>query len=61
MIKLKIDKIIKLNNGKYKLLLENKEVLYTYDNVILSSNILYTKELDENTLDIYFIALLYNE
>ena len=49
---MKIDKIIKLNNGKYKLLLENKDVLYTYDNVILNSNILYTKELDENTLDI---------
>lgn len=49
---MKIDKIIKLNNGKYKLLLENKEVLYTYDNVILSSNILYTKELDDKTIDI---------
>ena len=49
---MKIDKIIKLNNGKYKLLLENKDVLYTYDNVILNSNILYTKELDENILDI---------
>ena len=48
---MKIDKIKKLNNGKYKIVLENKEEINTYDDVILSTNILYNKELNEEDLD----------
>lgn len=42
---MKIDKIIKNKNGKYKILFDNKESLTTYDDVILNSGILFKKQL----------------
>lgn len=51
---MKIDKIKKMSNGKYKILLENGNVINTYDDVILKTNILYTKEIND---DIYKILL----
>ena len=48
---MKISKIKKLNNDKYKIILENGEVINTYDDVILSTNILYTKELTDEQLE----------
>ena len=47
---MKIEKIKKLNNGKYKLILEDKEEVITYDDVILSTNILYNKEITDEEL-----------
>ena len=47
---MKISKIKKLTGGKYKIILEDGDVINTYDDVILSTNILYTKELDEESL-----------
>ena len=48
---MKIEKIKKLSNGKYKIILENKEEITTYDDVILSTNILYNKEISEEELE----------
>lgn len=45
---MKIDKIKKVSNGKYKIVLEDKTILTTYDNVILNSNILYSKSIDDD-------------
>lgn len=47
---MKISKIKKMNNGKYKIVLENGDIINTYDDVILSTNILYTYEIDNETL-----------
>ena len=44
--KMKIDKITKQKNGKYKIIFNNKEQLITYDEVILKNNLLQNKELD---------------
>lgn len=48
---MKIEKIKKLSNGKYKIQLENKEVITTYDEVILNENILFKKEIDNELLN----------
>lgn len=51
---MKVLKIKKLKNGKYKLILDNNESLELYDDVILKNNILFTKEIDDellNTID----------
>lgn len=50
MIHLKIEKMKKMANNKYKLFLENGQTITTYDEVILKHNILYHKELDEELL-----------
>ena len=47
---MRILNIKKLKNGKYKLTLDNGEILELYDDVILKSNILYTKEVNEELL-----------
>lgn len=44
---MKIEKITKLKSGKYKLKLDNDEVLTTYDDVILNNNLLFHKEIDD--------------
>ncbi len=44
---MKIEKIIKLKNGKYKILLDSNESIVTYDNVILNNNLLFSKEIDD--------------
>jgi len=43
---MKIQKIEKLKNNKYKLLIDD-EVFITFDNVILDNKILYKKEIDK--------------
>ncbi len=47
---MKIEKIKKQSNNKYKITLENGDIINTYDDVILSTNMLYTKEIDDETL-----------
>lgn len=48
---LKISKIKKTNSGKYNIILDNKEKITTYDDVILKNNLLYNKELDNALLN----------
>lgn len=48
---MKIDKIKKLNSGKYKIELEDKNKIITYDDVILKHNLLFNKEIDSNKLN----------
>lgn len=48
---MKINKIKKMKNGKYKLELDNKESIVTYDEVILKNNLLFNKEIDSNILN----------
>ena len=43
---MKIEKIVKLKNGKYKLYLDSKDIITTYDEVILKNNLLFNKEID---------------
>ena len=43
---MKLEKIVKLKNGKYKLYLDSKDVITTYDEVILKNNLLFNKEID---------------
>ena len=47
---MKIEKIQKTKNGKYKIALQNEQILTTYDDVILEHGLLYHPEIDENTL-----------
>lgn len=46
---MKIEKIKKVGS-KYKLTLENKEVINTYDEVIIKHNLLYNKNIDSEKL-----------
>lgn len=46
---MKIEKYEKKNKEKYRLYLDNGEVIDTYDDVILNNNLLLKKELDLNT------------
>jgi len=48
---MKIEKIKKLNSGKYKIELENNNKIITYDDVILKHNLLFNKEVDSNKLN----------
>ncbi|MDD2434896.1 MAG: RecX family transcriptional regulator [Bacilli bacterium] len=52
---MKIEKIKKLNSGKYKIEFENKDKITTYDDVILKNNLLYKKELDNTELNQLYI------
>ena len=47
---MKIEKIVKLKSGKYKIFLDNNEQITTFDDVILNNNLLFHKEIDN---DIY--------
>lgn len=42
---MKIQRIVKLKNNKYKIFIDN-ECIVTYDNVILDNNLLFKKEID---------------
>ena len=44
---MKIDKIKKMSNNKYKIYFDDDSILETYDEVIISTNLLYKKEIDE--------------
>lgn len=46
---MKIQKIKKLNSGKYKIEFENGDKLSTYDDVILKNQLLFHKEVDVET------------
>ena len=46
-----IIKIKKLKNGKYKITLNNGEILELYDDVILKNNILFKKEISDELLN----------
>lgn len=48
---MKIDKITKNKNGKYKIIFDNKDSLITYDDVILNNGILFKKELTSEELN----------
>jgi len=48
---MKIEKIIKLKSGKYKLEFDNKEKIVTYDEVILNNNLLFNKEVNYELLN----------
>ena len=48
---MKIEKIKKLNSGKYKIELDDKNKIITYDDVILKHNLLFDKELDSSKLN----------
>ena len=48
---MKIKTIKKLKNGKYKLELENKEQITTYDSVILENNLLFNPNVDLELLN----------
>lgn len=47
---MKIEKI-KKSGSKYKITLDNGEVINTYDNVILENNLLYDKNIDSDLLN----------
>jgi regulatory protein len=46
---MKIEKISRMKNGKYKIELEGKEKLVTFDDVIINNSLLFDKKID-NTL-----------
>jgi len=48
---MKIEKIQKLKSGKYKIELDNNEKIITYDDVILSNNLLFNNELNSEVLN----------
>lgn len=48
---MKIDKIKKLKNGKYKVELDNKEAITLYDEVIINNNLLFNKNIDNELLN----------
>lgn len=48
---MKITKITKNKNGKYKIYFDNKETLITYDDVILNNGILFKKELTNEEIN----------
>jgi len=48
---MKIEKIKKLNSGKYKIELDDKNKIITYDDVILKHNLLFDKEIDSSKLN----------
>lgn len=47
---MRIEKIKKLNSGKYKIVIEGEEDLITYDDVILKNNLLTNNNLDKDLL-----------
>ncbi len=48
---MKVSKIKKLPSGKYNLILDNKQKLVTYDEVILNNNLLFNNSVDSETLN----------
>ena len=51
---MKIDKYENLSKDKYRLFLDNGEVIDTYDDVILENNLLMKKDLDLKTYNRLF-------
>ncbi|MBE6144135.1 MAG: hypothetical protein E7169_00980 [Firmicutes bacterium] len=48
---MKVEKIKKLKNGKYKIELDDDYKITTYDDVILKHNLLFNKEIDNDELN----------
>ena len=48
---MKIEKIKKVGSSKYQLILQNKDVITTYEDMILKYNLLYRKEIDDSLLE----------
>ena len=48
---MKIKEIKKNKNGKYKIILDNDEIINTYDDVILNNGLLFHKEIDSELLN----------
>jgi regulatory protein len=48
---MKIEKIKKMSNGKYKIEFDNQESLLTYDEVILNHQLLFDKQIDSEKLN----------
>lgn len=48
---MKIDKIVKNKNGKYKIIFDNKETITTYDDVLLKDGLLFKKEITTEELN----------
>jgi len=48
---MKIEKIKKLKNGKYKLELDNDDSIITYDEVILKNNLLFNPKIEVDKLE----------
>ena len=48
---MKINKIKKLSNDKYKIELDNGDKITTYEDVLIEENILYKKEIDNELLN----------
>ena len=55
---MEIKKIIKLKNGKYKIKLDSFEFI-TYDDIIINHNLLYTKKIDDELLNILSLETSY--
>jgi regulatory protein len=48
---MKIEKIKKTKSGKYNLILDNKDNIVTYDDVILKNNLLYSQDINHKLLE----------
>lgn len=48
---MKIEKISRMKNGKYKMELEGQEKLVTFGDVILKNSLLFDKSIDNNLMD----------
>lgn len=48
---MKIEEIKKEKSGKYKIVLDTKEIITTYDDVILNNGLLFHKEVDSKLLN----------
>lgn len=48
---MKINKIKKMKNGRYKIELDNNEKITLYEDVILENNLLFKKEIDNDILN----------
>ena len=48
---MKIEKIQKLKNNKYKIKLDSGDIINTYDDVILNNSLLFNKEIDLELLN----------
>ena len=48
---MKINKILKLKNNKYKIIIDNESII-TFDNVILENNLLYKKDIDKELYNV---------
>jgi regulatory protein len=51
VVHLKVEKIKKMANNKYKIVFENGNTITTYDEVLLKNNILFHKEIDGEMLN----------